>query len=270
MPTKNEIPAVRPAAICLTFKEIIDSELRLPEDEPPFLIYADGKRAYRINTLGTIVNKEKIGNITNFLLDDGSATLVARFFEESKNIEALNPGDIVLIIGKVRLFNEEKYLSPEIVKKVSPLWMKLRRLGYSKSNEAATKIKNNSKLNVEIKTEQQPANFAVNILNTGTTKKNKIETKLENKIKIKLEEERVAEEVVEEEEIVEDLMTSKDNTEFPFQKIGNIIKDMDSGSGVLIEDILEKSPLKDTETLIKKMLEKGDIYQITPGKVKLL
>ena len=48
-----------------------------------------------------------------------------------------------------------------------------------------------------------------------------------------------------------------------------LIKELDPGEGVPIEVIIEKSDLEDAEKLLKKMLEKGDIFQNQPGKVKI-
>ena len=56
----------------------------------------------------------------------------------------------------------------------------------------------------------------------------------------------------------------------PIQKLTNLIKELDTGDGVLIEEVISKSPLNDTEQLIEKMLENGDIFQNLPGKVKVL
>ena len=38
----------------------------------------------------------------------------------------------------------------------------------------------------------------------------------------------------------------------------------------MIEELISKSMLNDTEQLIEKMLENGDIYQNLPGKIKVL
>ncbi|MBI2151884.1 hypothetical protein HYU21_04120 [Candidatus Woesearchaeota archaeon] len=257
MPAPNEISVVRQAALHLTFNEILEGELQLPENEPPFLLCTNGIKTQRFNALATIINKEKIGSITNFLMDDGTAVLVARFFEESKNLENLNLGDMVLLIGKIRLFNEEIYLSPEIIKKVSPLWMKHRFLERSKLNQTATIV------------EDKP-HFEMKEQNVEVKKERKTITK-ETIVEKEIAKEKIVKKEIAEEEIVEeDLVVGADDNSFPFQKIGTLIREMDSGSGVLIEELLEKSPLRDSEALIKKMLEKGDIYQITPGKVKLL
>ena len=56
----------------------------------------------------------------------------------------------------------------------------------------------------------------------------------------------------------------------PAEKMMSLIKELDRGQGVLIEELIEKSPLKETELLITKMLENGEIFQNAPGKVKIL
>ncbi|MBT3465494.1 hypothetical protein HN451_10975, partial [archaeon] len=71
---------------------------------------------------------------------------------------------------------------------------------------------------------------------------------------------------VEDDEIVD----VEENVLLPVQKIINLIKELDPGEGVMIEELISKSMLNDTEKLIEKMLEAGDIYQNLPGKVKVL
>ena len=81
-----------------------------------------------INLIAIILNKEKLGTITNFLLDDGSGKIIFRSFEEKTVLNNLAVGQVVLIIGKIRIYNQEKYISPEIIKVVGPLWLKARSL----------------------------------------------------------------------------------------------------------------------------------------------
>ena len=38
----------------------------------------------------------------------------------------------------------------------------------------------------------------------------------------------------------------------------------------MMEEIISKSPLNNTEQLLEKMLESGEIFQNSPGKVKVL
>ena len=189
------------------------------ENEPNYLLTIKKEKIYRCNIMATILTKEKNGFIINFTVDDGSGIIVVRSFEINKLIEELKVGDTILIIGKIRVYNNDKYVSPEILKKIDPIWLKTRIIpkNFDKPEEIVKHI--NSSQNTE--------------------------------------------EIIEEEII--------DNMEnFPFQKIIKLIKELDNGEGVFIDNILEKSSLKDTEKIIEKMMERGEIFQIGPGRVKVL
>ncbi len=70
------------------------------------------------------------------------------------------------------------------------------------------------------------------------------------------------EEVQEEQEVVE--------SQLPSDKIIEYIKEHDSGGGVDMEVIVSEHTFGDTDEILMKMLEKGEIFQISPGKVKVL
>ncbi len=53
-------------------------------------------------------------------------------------------------------------------------------------------------------------------------------------------------------------------------KIRELIKELDQGEGALIEEVKEKAKVEKVEELLEKMLEKGEIFQNLPGKVKVL
>ena len=178
---------------------------------PLYILMPNGVKLYRLNIVGTILNIEKVGSITNIFIDDGTGKVIVRLFEEYKQIHSLTVGKNILIVGKARVYNEEKYISPEIIKEISPLWLKVRSL------------------------EQQR-----NDLSVGTKKD--IEK---------------AEEI----SIIENS---------PYPALAKLIKQLDQGDGALIEEVIEKCSLKEAEQLLTNMLEKGDIYQITPGKIKVL
>jgi len=222
-----ETKYIRQIAVKTTIKELLlGTYLQEEEQSPNYLLTTKQQKIYRLNLITTVVYKEKVGSITNFLVDDGTGKITLRLFEENKNSEKINIGDTVLVIGKIRDYNQEKYVSPEIIKVVSTLWLNVRAL--------------------ELKKLEQEENFTEG----EKISKEKIEN-VTNKVKF-------VEEKLEEESLL------------PIDKIKNIIVELDSGEGVLIEEVIEKSPLEGTEELIKKMLEKGDIFQNNPGKVKVL
>ncbi|MBW2991905.1 hypothetical protein KY345_01670 [Candidatus Woesearchaeota archaeon] len=53
-------------------------------------------------------------------------------------------------------------------------------------------------------------------------------------------------------------------------KILKTIKDLDKGGGVFIEDIIGKTNNPDTEKIITSLMEQGEIFEVQPGKIKIL
>jgi RPA family protein len=56
----------------------------------------------------------------------------------------------------------------------------------------------------------------------------------------------------------------------PYQKILNMIAILDKGDGVDVEEIISNIKIDNTESIIASLIEEGEIFEISPGKVKLL
>jgi len=185
---------------------------------PNFIETEDGRKVSRVNLIGTIVFKsdEENFNYKNFIIDDGSGKISVRSFEKN-DLSKFDVGNIILVIGRPREFNNEKYIIPEIVKKVSDVkWIQVRKLELNKS---------------EIKIEVEPIN-------------------------------NVEKEIVHEE--IEENLESSGNVVY------ELIKRSDKGEGVLVENIIKISKSEDSEKIVNKLLEKGDIFEVKPGIVKVL
>ncbi len=167
----------------------------------------------RVNLIGTIVYKpEQQSGFPSVIVDDGTGKIVARSFENSPAFSKIEVGDAVLIIGKIREYNNERYIVPEIMKKLESIeWFNVRKL----------ELKNFKAAEEEIK--EEPVVEAV-------------DEKIPN--------------------IADGIYTS--------------IRKLDAGDGVLVDDILKEIPDAKTEQIINKLLESGDIFEISPGKVKIL
>jgi len=95
----------------------------------PNYIQVDNKNISRANIIAAIVDKQATENLATVTLDDGSNIIVAKAFnEETKKLEKINVGDVVLLIGKPRKYNDELFISVEIIRKIDPLWAKVRKL----------------------------------------------------------------------------------------------------------------------------------------------
>jgi len=90
-----------------------------------------GRRVARTNLLGNVIdkylNEEK--KYCTLTIDDGSGQIRIKGFSDQYDIlKQPEIGDTILIIGMIRFFNNEIYVLPEIIKKVDPKWLHIRRL----------------------------------------------------------------------------------------------------------------------------------------------
>jgi RPA family protein len=98
--------------------------------QPSYIETQDGEKISRARILGTVVQKfisedNKFGSIT---LDDMTETIRVKVFKTMKPIENINIGDIVDVIGKVKEFDDEIYIIPEVIQKITnPNFEILRR-----------------------------------------------------------------------------------------------------------------------------------------------
>ena len=118
-------------------KPIIDGE------RFSFLELGD-KKIIRTNIIANVVDKynsegeKKYSFIT---LDDGSGQIKAKSFgDDIIKMHDLNQGDTITIIGVLRHFNNEIYISPEIIKIQEPKYLLARKLELEKQRNQKTPI----------------------------------------------------------------------------------------------------------------------------------
>ena len=49
-----------------------------------------------------------------------------------------------------------------------------------------------------------------------------------------------------------------------------MIKEVDAGQGADTQEIITKLNVEDAESIITKLLEQGEVFEIKPGKLKIL
>lgn len=87
----------------------------------------------RVNIIANITDKyvqegeKKFGSIT---LDDGSGQIKAKTFGDDveRFFTMLNQGDTIMVLGLLRYWNNEVYVTPEIIKKKEPEFLLVRKL----------------------------------------------------------------------------------------------------------------------------------------------
>ena len=190
----------------------------------------------RVNIIATVVQKYENSDTGYYsvTIDDGSDTIrVKAWGEDSKLISGLNVGDMIKIIAKPKEYNNEVYLTPEIVKLVDDQnWLGVRKLELIKAYGKPTKKE-----------------FLASDYNQ------------------KQEETSIPEEenllVVKEEKL--------ENTD-KRQAILKLIEKLGDDNGIEEERILIEANYAEGEVkeVLQDLLKEGEIYEPKPGRIKLL
>ncbi len=215
----------RQTAYLVGIDEIHPSQYTKSEGEwDPNFLTIRGLKVSRVNIIGVVISVSEDKN--TFSVDDGTGNISVRIFDSNSLQVSLEIGDIILIIGRPREFNEEKYIVPEIVKHIQDeIWLEIRK-------------KQLEKLRKEIPPQQE-------------------------RIVEPIKEAPKTEAVVEKEETV-----VEEETTTEADKVFSLIKKLDSGEGVEIEEIIKQHP--EAEKIVNSLLQEGEIFEVKPGKVKVL
>jgi len=77
----------------------------------------------RVNIIAVVVSKEE----NNVSLDDGTGVINARSFDNPEIFSEINVGDIIITVARPREFNNQLYLTVEIIRRIEPGWVAYRK-----------------------------------------------------------------------------------------------------------------------------------------------
>jgi uncharacterized protein len=102
------------------------------ENERLRFVELQNKNVIRVNIIANIIDKfiqegeKKFASIT---LDDATGQIkVKTFGDDIEKFTSLNQGDTLLLIGLLRFWNNEVYITPEIIKQKDPQFLLIRKL----------------------------------------------------------------------------------------------------------------------------------------------
>jgi uncharacterized protein len=222
--------------------------------ESNYILTKLGRKISRARVMGIIVDKYKSedGNYATITLDDSSETLRAKVFVNASMFDDIKPGDLIDMIGKVREYNSEIYLIPEIIRKVSPNKETLRMLELKKIFlDQAEKIKKLRDL--------QKQSSDLSELKVLASKASLIEEDVEG--------------ILEAEEVIEiDVIEKTQETSEIKDKIIKLIDTLDAGKGADYQKILSQSELSEgkVDAAIQDLLESGICFEPKAGMIKKL
>lgn len=225
----------RDVAIKLSISNIKNSEYVKDDNNSLNYIKTTNGNISRINIIGIVVSKEISPNVGTIVIDDSTSSITIRNFDSSNKLDNIQIGNIVIVIGRLRIYENEKYIIPEIIRPLrNKNWLILRK--------KELEIKNDTPLSKVIKTYPEQK----------IIKKEQIKTEPQN--------------------IKQELPSKKPNADIsnPYEKILNLVKSLDTGFGVSFEEIIMNSGINNCEEVIQNLIEEGEIFEVRPGILKVL
>jgi len=179
--------------------------------EPNYVLTQSNQRISRANIMAIVISQPSSLEVE---VDDGSAKITLRQFDEQVELMKLTIGDPVLIIGRPREFERSMYIIPEVVKKLKNTeWLKVRQQRVPAEQLAPPMRK---------------------------------------------------------EELVEPQKSESHSFRESYEKIYSLIKNLDDGKGADTEAVLLSANLKQGDDIIKQLIMEGEVFELTPGKLKVL
>jgi RPA family protein len=100
------------------------------------------QKVIRINIVGNIVDKYESEGESKYLsltLDDGSGQIKLKCFgDDSEKFRNISQGQTVVVIGVLRVYNNELYVSPEIIKEADIKYLLVRKLEIEKERNKSS------------------------------------------------------------------------------------------------------------------------------------
>lgn len=238
---------LRQTAIVARISDVIENRFVRKEGlEPSYVITKFGQKISRVKLMGTIVDKfvSDMGNYSTITIEDDTASMRVKAFQDNADVfDEFNLGDLVTVVGKVREYNDENYVIPEIVKRVTdPNHELLHRLRVLKG------LLRHKKMSQALEKERKKF------------------TDVEGFKKYASEKYKIDPEVVEsffEGEGVEEGVDEKDYKSLVLETL----EGMDDGEGVGMRELMERCKLPDDvfEEVINDLLSSGICYEPKPG-----
>lgn len=204
-----------------------------------YVITPFGERVSRTNVVATVTEKfaSPEGNYATLTLDDGTESIQAKVFGEDVGIFAgIKKGELACVIGKVKEYQGEVYISAEVARAVEADHENLRRLELLENLEQRKRVVDNLRKMQRHLSEEDLKAYAKQ-LDIG-------------------------------EEALSVVLVKREVDYKP--KLLDIIATLDDGNGAEISKIFEIVKLPDSvvERTIDELLADGSIYEPMPGRFK--
>ena len=206
--------------------------------------------ASKINLIANVIDKysssgeRKYATVT---LDDATGQIrIKSFGEDVSKLERVEIGDIIVVIGFLRIYNDELYIFPDIVRIADPKWLFVRKLELTKQFgeiEESNEVYSSEDSAVKM---QESRNA-------------------ENQSHLEVTEEKLAVDPASKEEL-------KDISALENMKKKIVEKIKMKGDEIDIEELIIDlaEPIEQLNSSINELLESNTLYEPKPGTLKLL
>jgi len=218
---------------------------------PSYVLTSVGQKLSRVRVIATVANKfvSESGKFASITIDDGSETARVKVFNAVSMFENIDGGDDVDIIAKVKEYQGETYLIPEIIQKISDPNLEILR--EMELNQQKLNMEKKKKTVLDYKSQVSDVAELTRIMN-----------------------ERFAISTEEVEAILqtEDMEEPKEETADVKNKILGLIESLDKDEGCDYAELLEASGLAEDviESAVNDLLSEGVCFEPRPGKIKKL
>ncbi|MEK6952890.1 MAG: OB-fold nucleic acid binding domain-containing protein [Nanoarchaeota archaeon] len=203
------------------------------EWDPNYVIIRNNLKVSRVNIIASVVNKYKNdeNSYAYITIDDGSGAVDVRAWREDITLLGkCEIGDLILLIGRAKEFNENIYVIPELIKKLdNSSWAKVRKIELEKEFGVPVKV---DKVSIDDK------KLVVSVDNRGG--------------------------IVVKEESAGEMLTQTSR-----QKVLDYISKKEEVTYDEITENL-KIDEKEANDIIKELLREGEIYQPKPNYLKVI
>lgn len=218
---------------------------------PNYILAQNGMRLSRVRILATVVEKfvAESGKFASITLDDSTDTVRAKIFSAISMFDNIGAGDIVYAIARVREYQGEIYLMPEIITKCGdPNAMILFELELRSQAEEWQKKR---RMVLEHKSE--------------TSDLSELKRFLRERFGIQEEE---VEDILASGEAPDAEKEEKNNKE----KVLALLISLDKGQGCDYTELIEQSGLGEegVDAAVNELLDEGVCFEPKPGKIKKL
>ncbi len=229
-------------------QDIVDGAY-VPQEgfEPNYVLTKYGKKLSRVRIAATIVDKfvSESGKFASVTLDDGTSTIRVKVFNVISMFEKIDSGCDVDVIGRLKEYQGEIYLAPEIITQiVDPNFLLLRELEIKMDQKELER-----KRQVIIENKSQASDVS------------ELQRMMKERYGIEPEE---VEAVIQTEETPKQ-MKGKDS-------VLKLIEELDQGEGCDYTELLNAAGMSEDsiDSIVNELLSEGSCFEPRPGKIKKL